>query len=1136
MAEGRGEPTGTAGMLVRRWRTGTGLTQQELAARAGVSVGAVRDLEQGRVTRPRARILEQLAGALGLGSGQRADLAAAAAGIAGRSRRPGKGLWLRVLGTMGCWHGSMPVSLGPARQRAVVALLAVHPNTAVRREAIIDALWSGGPPGSAVAVIQSHVSRLRKILDGGLHGRLGRAVLVSTGTSYRLDVGPDELDLLAFHQLAARARHAAAEGDLAVACQQFEQALELWKGEPLADLDVLAGHPAVVGLTQLRASVITEYAQIASGTGLVGRVLPHLRALAEREPLNERAYAQLMMCLAATGQQAHALQIYEDLRQRLDDQLGVRPGPELADTHLRVLRQEIPVQAAVPGTRTESPVWVADASDATAASKTVPQQLPAAVRYFVGRRRELAELSRLLEPDSATGGTVVISAIGGTAGVGKTALAVRWAHQVAQRFPDGQLYVNLRGYDPGQPMTAADALAGFLRALGVAGQDIPAVEAERAARYRSLLAGRRMLVVLDNAGSVEQVRPLLPGFSTCAVLVTSRDALAGLVARDGAERLDLDLLPMEEAVGLLRALIGTRVDADPSAAEVLAARCCRLPLALRIAAELAVARPTEPLAELAEELADQQERLDLLEAGGDRRTAVRAALSWSYRQLDSAAARAFRLLGLHPGTDFEPYAAAALTGTTVPQARQLIDVLTRAHLIQSVGPGRYGMHDLLRAYARNLAGAQDSGEHRRTALTRLFDAYLYTASMAMDTLYGDEPDRRPRVTRPAAPVPRLTDVGRARGWLDAERGTLVALMGHAAEHGWPGHATRLAATLFRYLDGGGHNPEALVIHDHARMAARHAGDRAAEATALNQLAAVHWRLGRYQEATWYLDEALALFREMRDRTGQARVLANLGIINALRGHHEQSLSLQGQALKIHRETGNRMDAARSLGNLGTVEERLGRYEQAAAHYQEALALCREIRDRRGESYGLANLGMVGVLQGRYQHALDQLQPALALFRELGDRNGEAETLTRIGDAYHRLGHQPEAVRHQTQALTLFREIGDRSGEAAALNGLGEALLAVGRPGDGCAQHATALGVASEIDDRFQQARAHAGLAHSHRAADDRDQARYHWQHALALYTELGVPQAAEVRAQLAAADRDDHPEQEASPKQEPPSF
>jgi transcriptional regulator with XRE-family HTH domain len=355
-----------------------------------------------------------------------------------------------------------------------------------------------------------------------------------------------------------------------------------------------------------------------------------------------------------------------------------------------------------------------------------PRQLPPTVAGFTGRAAELAALTKILDGASAPE-TVVISAIGGTAGVGKTALAVQWAHQVAGRFPDGQLYVNLHGYDPDRPMPAADALAGFLRGLGVPGQDIPPGEDERAARYRSLLAGRKLLVVLDNAGSVEQVRPLLPGSPSCAVLVTSRDSLAGLVARHGATRLEVDLLPPADAASLLRALIGQRAKDDPGAAGTLAAQCCRLPLALRVAAELAIARPGVPLADLAAELADQQRRLDLLDAGGDSRTAVRAVFSWSYRHLEDDSARAFRLAGLHPGPDFDPYAVAALTGTKLEQARTALDALARAHLIHPAGRGRHGMHDLLRAYARELADATDGEEEQNAALTRLFDYYLHTA-------------------------------------------------------------------------------------------------------------------------------------------------------------------------------------------------------------------------------------------------------------------------------------------------------------------------------------------------------------------------------------------------------------------------
>jgi hypothetical protein len=342
-----------------------------------------------------------------------------------------------------------------------------------------------------------------------------------------------------------------------------------------------------------------------------------------------------------------------------------------------------------------------------------PRQLPPAVPGFTGRTRELDALTHLLGPAGAATGPVVISAIAGTAGVGKTALALHWAHQAAERYPDGQLYVNLRGYDPDRPVPAASALAWLLRALGVAGPDIPPEPDERAALYRSLLAGRRMLVVLDNAGSAEQVRLLLPGTVTCGVLVTSRDSLAGLVARDGAARLDLDLLPMADAIALLRTLIGGRADTDPGAAEALATQCSRLPLALRVAAEFATARPEVSLASLVGELTNQQRRLDLLDASGDPRAGVRAVFSWSYRDLASVPARVFRRLSLHPGPDLDAHAAAALSGTALDEAAEVLDLLARTHLIQRAGPGRYDLHDLLRAYARELAATLDTEDDRK---------------------------------------------------------------------------------------------------------------------------------------------------------------------------------------------------------------------------------------------------------------------------------------------------------------------------------------------------------------------------------------------------------------------------------------
>jgi tetratricopeptide (TPR) repeat protein len=769
----------------------------------------------------------------------------------------------------------------------------------------------------------------------------------------------------------------------------------------------------------------------------------------------------------------------------------------------------------------------------------VPRELPADIPGFTGRAAELAEIDRLLAVPTASGdevGTagigasvgravgavvpgepasaVLISAVSGTAGVGKTALALRWAHRAARHFPDGQLYVNLRGYDPGQPVPATDALAGFLRGLGVAGQDIPAEEDERSARYRSLLAGRRVLVVLDNAGSVEQVRPLLPGAATCRVMVTSRDTLAGLVVRDGARRLDLDLLPEDDAVALLRAVIGSRAAADPAATLALAGLCSRLPLALRVAAELAVSRPRLPLAELAAELADQRRRLDLLDVGGDPRTTVRAVFSWSCRHLDESAGRTFRLLGLHPGPDFDAYAAAALTGdTTVEQVRRLLDTLARAHLIQPYGPGRYGLHDLLRAYARELA-AQDGEEEERHALSRLFDYYLHTVAMAATTLFPTEVNARLSIPAPAALAPPVADPAAARAWLDAQRPNLVAAVAYTAAHGWPSHATRLASASHSYLDTGGHYPEAIVINTQARSAACQAGDRAAEAVALASLGAVDMRQGHYRRAAGHFQQALALSRGAGDRTGQARALGNLGIIDHHLGRCQQATSRLRQALALFAEAGHRTGEIRTLSALGDVERTQGRYHQATGDYQQALALARAVGDRTSEAYVLGNLGFLELQQGHSEQATDHLHHALALYRENGDRMGEAYTLTDLGNVEIQMGRYQQATDLLQNSLAFYRETGDPTGEARALNGLGEILVATSQPEHARARYNAALGLTARTGIQDEQARAHDGLARTYLLTADPGSARRHWQEALTIYTSLGAPEADQVRARL----------------------
>jgi tetratricopeptide (TPR) repeat protein/transcriptional regulator with XRE-family HTH domain len=848
-------------------------------------------------------------------------------------------------------------------------------------------------------------------------------------------------------------------------------------------------------LRQRRIAASLTQEELAERSGLSVRAIRDMERGRTTNPrLSTLRHIARALCLDATAQRALAAAARW---QRIAPQL-TGPG-DAAECHDEQLR---------PTTTMPGPALPA------------PRELPATAANFTGRSEELATLTELTSQaaDEASN-AVVISAIGGTAGVGKTALALQWAHRVAENFPDGQLYVNLRGYDTGEPRRAADALASFLRSLGMTGADIPAELDERAARYRSLLAGRRVLVLLDNAISAEQVRPLLPGSPGCVTLVTSRDKLAGLIARDGALRLDLDLLPLADCVRLLRTLIGSRVDDDPHAAALLAGACCRLPLALRVAAELAASRPAARLASLARELTDQRHRLDLLDAGGDARASARAVFSWSYRSLEDSTARAFRLLGLHPGPDFDIYAVAALTGSSAASAGRIVAQLARTGLIQPAGRDRYGMHDLLRAYASELAAARDGETARRCALTRVFDHYLHTAAVAMDILFPAELHRRPRISRPASPAPELTDPGLARDWLDEHRATLTAVTVFTAGNGWPRHTSQLAATLARHLDAARHYLEAVTIHSCARTAARQTGDRVAEATALFSLGLVCTRQGRYQRATEHSELALVLYREARDLTGQARALTNLGNIRVRQGSYAEAVQPFRQALALFQEIGDLTGQAHTLSNLGLIDERLANYQQASQYLQQALNLCRETGDKMGEAYTLASLGCLCRHQHRYQQAAGHLQQALELCRAIDERTCEAHTLADLGLVELRQGHYPEAADRIQQSLALFRNSGDQSGEAEALNSLGEVALCSNSPGDALIQYTAALSLASEIGDQHEQARAHDGLGRAHDAHGSHEKARRHWQRALVLYSALGVPQADRVRVQLAQADR-----------------
>ncbi|TQM80872.1 DNA-binding SARP family transcriptional activator [Saccharothrix saharensis] len=643
----------------------------------------------------------------------------------------------RVLGPVEVRHGDRVEVLSGRLQRTLLGVLLERADQPVPADVLTQALWGDRPDPRAAQRLQLHVHRLRGVLDSP-----DRLTFGSNG--YRLHAHADEVDAERFEALVKAGT--ATTHDPQRAIESLRSALALYRGTPFADLETTALADWARRLAERRLAAVESLhaAESTCGVHQVGE----LTELVREHPWRERLHVLLMTALYRTGRRTEALDAYRRARHALVSELGLEPGPELRDLHHRILADDLPT---IPRP-----------------SRHVPAQLPVDVPGFVGREAELAELDGVLSAN----GSASIAAVTGTPGVGKTALAVRWAHRVRDRFPDGQLHADLRGHGPDGPVSAADVLAAFLRSSGLTA--IPDRLDERAALFRTLLDRRRMLIVLDNARSVDQVRPLLPGGSSCLVLVTSRDSLAGLVARHGAHRIRLDLLPSADAVGLLRDLLGDRADIEPEAVATLVERCARLPLALRVVSELIQSRPGRALADLATELADQRYALDLLRANDDPRTSVRTVFSWSYQQLDPAAAEVFRLFGVHQGQALDIPAVAATADLEPRRARHLLDALVCAHLVNQDLDGRYQPHSLLRAYATELAATTDSPANRAAALSRLAAHHLATASAAMQVIAPDAPERRPQVAAPGTGSPAFDGYDAAFRRLDRERTNLLA--------------------------------------------------------------------------------------------------------------------------------------------------------------------------------------------------------------------------------------------------------------------------------------------------------------------------------------------------------------------------
>lgn len=667
-------------------------------------------------------------------------------------------------------------------------------------------------------------------------------------------------------------------------------------------------------------------------------------------------------------------------------------------------------------------------SPEAAAALSVPAELPATPAHFVGRDDELGRLDLAAistEPDAAR-----IAVVTGMGGVGKSALALRWAHRVAERFPDGQLFVNLRGYDPVEPVDPTDALAGFLRSLGVSAADIPLDLSGRAARYRTLLSGRRMLIVLDNARDAEQVRPLLPGGPLCMVVVTSRDVLAGTVSTEGAVRIPVEPLLTADSTALLHRLVGDRVDATPESAESLASGCGGLPLAIRIAADVAARRADLPLSELIEDLRDERLRLEVLDTG-DARTAMRSVFSWSYRLLSPDGARLFRLFSLPHGPDLSTDAVACLAGLTDARCRRLLAELTRSHMLTETTTDRYAMHDVLRAYAAELAHEVERGPDRGAAVKRFLDRCVGTAAVADRTLH---PKRLNTVTVVAGPpdpgfADRIDSPEAAQRWFDQERSTLLAAVPLAVTHGHADHAWQLPWAMATYLDRGGYWHEWAAA---SAMALEVTTDPAAQAQLRDMLAKAARPLGLLDTALEHYRHALELLEGLGDQFGQAVVHSNLVGVNAEAGRIRQGVEHGRLALALFRDLGNVGGQANALNNLAMGHYLLGEYAQALPAGLESLALTRERGDRHAEADVLDTLGRIHRGLGEHDRAIDYYLQALKLYEETSNRPLAASGWMNLGDAYADVD-QHDAARHAWQtSLALLDDLGSPDTAAVRL--------------------------------------------------------------------------------------------------------
>ncbi|MEU0360389.1 AfsR/SARP family transcriptional regulator [Streptomyces cyaneofuscatus] len=916
-----------------------------------------------------------------------------------------------LLGPVRAWYDGTEIKLGSPQQRVVIAVLLLRRPHPVSADDLIDAVWGERPPQSAVNQLRVYAHMLRRAREQAGPG--AAPLIESAGSGYRLRLPPEALDLTVFESMVAAARRM----DPARAVKLLEEALAMWQGVALGGLPGAWAQAQRTRLEQLRLDTVESALRLRLETSDDQGVAAELAAIVTDHPLDERFRELLMLALYRSGRQAAALEVYTETRTLLADNLGVDPGPELRRLHERILRADADLLTTGGSGGTSVPT-AADAPCAAAAVAspartgppvTKPAQLPSDLPVFSGRQAKLDELSELARRGRAAGTNAVLCVVAGSAGVGKTTFAVHAAHRLARHYPDGQIHLDLHGFDAHEnPLSPHRALRTVLDALGVPPERLPEGLDSQAALYRSLLAGRRMLLLLDNARDSQQVRPLLPSAPGSLVIVTSRDRLSGLIVRDGAHALRLDTLTPSEAHGLLVRRIGAaRVNADAVATGTVITRSAGLPLALALIAAHAATRGADSLTHVADELRALPTMLDAL-SDSDVSLDMRSVISWSYEALSPGAARLFQLSSLAPSPGHDVLALASLAGLPVARVRPLLAELTAAHLVDEAEPGRHSSHDLLREYAAELLVAREEAEERSAAFRRLLAYYLRTAYTAARAAAVSLPPLKLHPDASDAPPVDFPDADQASAWLTRECEALLYMVERAGDTpGCEEQTWQLAWSLMDHLQRAGRWVDQQETQRTALAAANRGGDRAGRAHAHRNLARAHIQAGHPDEARDHLESALAAFEELGDLAGQAR----------------------------------------SHGNLALVLTRQGEHSAALPHVQLAVEQFAAIGDLAGQANALNNLGWTHAHTGNLQQALEHCRQALALLRRTGDRVAEAATWDSLGYINHQFGDFPEAVRCYHRALGLDRALGDGFNEAETLSHLGDSLSAMG-DGDG----------------------------------------------------------------------------------------